>query len=192
MSKFFKHDLALVESDMVGEGTRIWAFAHVMKGSIIGKNCNIGDHCFIESGAVVGNEVTIKNGVSVWDKVIIEDSVFIGPNVALTNDLFPRSRNQEWEVVQTLIKIGASIGANSTIICGIEIGEYSMIGAGSVVSRSISPYTLVYGNPAEFKAYICQCTNKLIFEKKDESTCSICGKKYVKSSGIVNYAPGNQ
>ena len=144
-----------------------------------------------ESGAVVGDDVTIKNGVSVWDKITIEDSVFIGPNVALTNDLLPRSRDPEWKVVGTLIKQGASIGANSTIICGIEIGEYSMVGAGSVVSKSISPYTLVYGNPAEFKAFICQCTNKLFFDKKEKAICSNCSKEYIIDSGIVKYASSN-
>jgi acetyltransferase-like isoleucine patch superfamily enzyme len=191
MSKFFKHDHALVESDTVGNGTRIWAFAHVMKGSIIGNNCNIGDHCFIESGAVVGDDVTIKNGVSVWDKITIQDGVFIGPNVSLTNDLLPRSRNQQWKIVETLIKKGASIGANATIICGIEIGEYAMVGAGSVVSKSISPYTLVYGNPAVVKAYICQCTNKLLFDKNDQSSCSKCGKPYIINNGLVQYATSN-
>jgi len=192
MSNYFKHDNALVESDDIGEGTRVWAFVHIMKNSIVGKNCNIGDHCFIESGAVIGNEVTIKNGVSVWDSVIIEDSVFLGPNVSLTNDLFPRSRNDQWKAVATTIRKGASIGANATIICGVQIGEYSMVGAGSVVSRSISPYTLVFGNPAEFKAFICQCTNNLVFDNKEKAICSNCRKEYIMKSGIVKYASINK
>ncbi len=185
MANYFKHPMALVESEEIGKGTRIWAFAHIMKGAKVGQNCNIGDHCFIESGAVVGNNVTIKNGVSVWDKVKIENNVFLGPNVVLTNDLLPRSK-KDWIPMETVIREGATIGANATLICGIEIGAYSMVGAGAVVSRSVPPYTLVYGNPARIRGYICQCARKLIF-KNNKAVCTNCDKRYIEKDGVVQH-----
>jgi acetyltransferase-like isoleucine patch superfamily enzyme len=183
MADYFKHPLALVESDEIGEGTRVWAFAHVMKGATIGRNCNIGDHCFVEAGAQVGDNVTIKNGVSVWDKVRIERDVFLGPNVVLTNDLLPRSK-QDWVPAETVIREGASVGANATIICGVEVGTYSFVGAGAVVSGNIPPYALAYGNPARVQGYVCQCARKLTFDH-DHAVCAQCGKRYVKSNGVV-------
>jgi acetyltransferase-like isoleucine patch superfamily enzyme len=189
MVNYFKHPMALVESEEIGEGSRVWAFAHIMKGAKVGQNCNIGDHCFIESGAVVGDNVTIKNGVSVWDKVKIENNVFLGPNVVLTNDLLPRSK-KDWVPMETIIREGATIGANATIICGVEIGTYSMVGAGAVVSRSVPPYALVYGNPARIRGYICRCARKLIF-KNNKATCTNCNKRYVKKNGVVQYVGEN-
>lgn len=186
MTSYFKHPMALVESDEVGEGTRVWAFAHIMKGAKVGRNCNIGDHCFIESGAVVGDNVTIKNGVSVWNKVKIENNVFLGPNVVLTNDPLPRSRNKDWVPMETIIREGATVGANATIICGIEIGTYCMIGAGGVVSRSVPPYALVYGNPTRTKGYICQCARKLTFNG-NKARCTNCNKRYVKRDEVVSH-----
>lgn len=186
MAKYFRHPMALVDSDEIGEGTRVWAFAHIMRGAKLGQNCNIGDHCFIESGAVVGDNVTIKNSVSVWDKVKIENNVFLGPNVVLTNDLLPRSGNKNWVPIETIIREGATIGANSTIICGVEIGTYSMVGAGAVVSRTVPPYTLVYGNPARHRAYICQCARKLLF-KNNEALCANCNKRYVKKNEVIRH-----
>lgn len=183
MADFFTHNTALVESDQIGDGTRIWAYAHIMRGAQIGENCNVGDHSFVESGAVIGNNVTIKNGVSIWDKVTIEDGVFLGPNVALTNDLWPRSRKADWQIVSTLIQTGATIGANATIVCGISIGQYAMIGAGSVVTRNVPAYGICYGNPARHHGWICKCTKKLKFES-DIAVCE-CGHKYKKTNSEV-------
>lgn len=181
-----KHKTALVESDQIGSGTRIWAFAHVMAGATIGRNCNIGDHCFIESGAVIGNDVTIKNGVSVWDKVTIKDGVFVGPNATLTNDLWPRSRNADWQARETIIEKGATIGANATILCGIRIGSYSMIGAGSVVTREIPDHALFYGNPAKLNGWVCICSAKLNFTGAT-TTCKKCDRAYRKSNRSVTF-----
>jgi UDP-2-acetamido-3-amino-2,3-dideoxy-glucuronate N-acetyltransferase len=182
--KFFKHETALVESENVGSGTRIWAYTHVMSGAVVGENCNICDHCFIESGAVIGNNVTIKNGVSVWDKVTIEEGAFVGPNATLTNDLWPRSRNPKWQVKETLIGRGATIGANATILCGIRIGAFTMIGAGSVVTRDLPDYALCYGNPARVQGWVCACTSKLNFAGTG-ATCGECGAQYLKSNQKV-------
>jgi UDP-2-acetamido-3-amino-2,3-dideoxy-glucuronate N-acetyltransferase len=183
MVDFFKHETALVESEQIGAGTRIWAYAHVMKGAVIGENCNICDHSFIESGAVIGSNVTIKNGVAIWDRVTIEDYVFLGPNAALTNDLWPRSRKPDWKVSPTLIERGATIGANATIVCGIRIGAYAMIGAGAVVTRNVPAYAICYGNPARVQGWVCSCAVKLDF-RSAETTCE-CGKRYRRSNGEV-------
>lgn len=144
----FVHRHALCESSHVGEGTRIWAFAHVLEGAHIGRDCNVCDHVFIEGGVVVGDRVTIKNGVQLWDGVTLEDDVFVGPNATFTNDLFPRSRKRPEHWPRTCVRRGASIGANATLLAGIEIGERAMVGAGAVVTRSVPPGAIVAGNPA--------------------------------------------
>ena len=150
----FIHPQALVESNKIGAGTRVWAFAHVMKGARIGAGCNIGDHSFIESGVIVGNDVTIKNGVSVWDGVEIENLVFVGPNVAFTNDTRPRSKIYHPVPERTRILEGASIGANATILAGITIGKYAMVGAGSVVTKDVKDFELVVGCPARHSGWL--------------------------------------
>src|SRR5688572_22845170 len=150
----FKHPLALVESDSIGEGTRIWAFAHVLPHAKIGRECNICDHTFIENDVVVGDRVTVKCGVQLWDGVSIEDDVFIGPNATFTNDLFPRSRMRPEKFSTTVVRKGASIGANATILAGVEIGVKAMIGAGAVVTRSVPPNAIVVGNPARITGYV--------------------------------------
>ena len=150
----FIHPQALVESDEIGAGTRIWAFAHVMKGAKIGKGCNIGDHSFVESGVSIGNDVTVKNGVSVWDGVEIGDLVFVGPNVAFTNDTRPRSKIYHPEPERTRIFEGASIGANATILAGITIGKYAMVGAGAVVTKNVRDFELVVGCPAKHAGWV--------------------------------------
>ncbi len=174
---FYKHPNAIVESSNIGKGTRIWAFSHILEKAVIGDNCNIGEGCFIENEVVIGSDVVIKNNISIWDGVTIEDDVFLGPNVVLTNDLFPRSKVFHPEPTKILVKKGASIGANATIICGITVGKYAMIGAGSVVTKDVPSYSLVYGNPAGFISWICVCTNKLSFD--NETVCT-CGRKYKK------------
>ena len=173
----FKHPLALVESRSIGRGTRVWAWAHVMEGARVGADCNIGEHCFIEKGAVLGDRVTVKNGVAVWEGVIAEDDVFLGPNVALTNDLRPRSKVYHARVTRTLLKRGASIGANATLLCGITIGAYAMIGAGAVVTRDVPAHGLVVGNPARLKGHVCRCGERLRVGRRSAS-CNSCDRKY--------------
>lgn len=146
MNKY--HPTALVETKDIGKNTNIWAFTHILKGSKIGDNCNICDYVYIEYGVTIGNNVTIKNYAFLPEGVVIEDDVFIGPHVVFTNDLYPISKNKSFQPMKTIIKQGASIGANSTILPGITIGAGSMIGAGSIVTKDVSPGDLVYGNPA--------------------------------------------
>jgi acetyltransferase-like isoleucine patch superfamily enzyme len=145
---FFKHDQALVESVQIGAGTRIWAFSHILPGATIGHDCNICDHVFIENDVVVGDYVTIKCGVQLWDGLRVENKVFIGPNATFTNDKFPRSKQYPGEFPQTIIREGASIGANATILPGLTIGKNAMVGAGAVVTKDVPPDVIVTGNPA--------------------------------------------
>jgi len=144
----FVHPRGICESSEVGEGTRIWAFAHVLAGARIGAECNICDSVFIENGVVVGDRVTVKSGVQLWDGLRVGDDVFIGPNATFTNDPFPRSKVYEHEVAVTRVEDGASIGANATILPGLTIGTRAMVGAGSVVTHDVPPGALVVGNPA--------------------------------------------
>lgn len=147
MKDVFIHPQALCESTNVGEGTRIWAFAHILPGARIGKNCNVCDGVFVENEVVIGDNVTIKCGVQVWDGITVEDNVFIGPNATLTNDMYPKSRNTEWKLLRTILRKGCSIGANATILPGLEIGEGAMIGAGAVVTKSVPAHAVIVGNP---------------------------------------------
>jgi UDP-2-acetamido-3-amino-2,3-dideoxy-glucuronate N-acetyltransferase len=149
----FVHANALLESPKVGAGTRVWAFAHVLPGAVIGRDCNICDQVFIENDVVVGDRVTIKCGIQLWDGVRLEDDVFLGPNVTFTNDRYPRSGHQPTRYPETFVKRGASIGANATILPGLTIGPGSMIGAGSVVTRNVPPNAIVVGNPARIVRY---------------------------------------
>lgn len=145
---YFVHEKGICESKNIGKDTKIWAFTHILPKAIIGKNCNICDFVFIENDVIIGNNVTIKCGVQIWDGITIEDNVFIGPNVTFTNDKFPRSKVYPDQFLKTKIEKGASLGANSTILPGIIIGKNAMIGAGSVVTHSVSTDTIVVGNPA--------------------------------------------
>ncbi len=150
------HETALVQSQHIGTGTRIWQFVVILPAAVIGEHCNICSHCFIENEVRVGNQVTIKSGVQLWDGVTLEDRVFVGPNVTFTNDLYPRSQQYAEEWSKTLVQQGASIGANTTLISGITIGRFAMIGAGSVVTKDIPAYTLWYGNPAQHRGYVTE------------------------------------
>jgi acetyltransferase-like isoleucine patch superfamily enzyme/dTDP-4-dehydrorhamnose 3,5-epimerase-like enzyme len=154
MADFFKHPQALVESEHVGKGTRVWAFAHVLPGAVIGEDCNVCDHVFVENDVVVGDRVTLKCGVQLWDGLRIEDDVFVGPNATFTNDPFPRSKQRLAAYPRTLIREGASIGANATILCGLTVGRRAMVGAGAVVTRSVPAYAVVVGNPARIVRYV--------------------------------------
>lgn len=179
------HPQALVETEHIGHGTSVWAFAHVMSGARIGSACNIGDHAFIESGAIVGNNVTIKNQVLIWDGVTIEDNVFIGPRVTFTNDRFPRSprmpeakaryESRENWLACTIVRQGCSIGAGAIICPGIELGEFSVIGAGAVVTKDVAPYCLVLGNPARFYRFVCGCGKPLNGDWRF-TDCPSCGQ----------------
>jgi UDP-2-acetamido-3-amino-2,3-dideoxy-glucuronate N-acetyltransferase len=151
---FFQHAQAIVETPFVGEGTSIWAFAHILRGARIGRDCNICDHTFIENDVVIGDRVTIKCGVQLWDGVAIEDDVFIGPNATFTNDAFPRSKHRPPEFLRTRVRRGASIGANATILPGLTVGEYAMIGAGAVLTRDAPARAILMGNPAVIKGYV--------------------------------------
>ncbi len=174
---FFRHEQALVETDDIGEGTRVWAFTHVMSGAKVGRDCNIGEHCFIEKGAVLGDGVTIKNHVAVWAGVTVEDGAFIGPHASLTNDLRPRSRHAGWTLRETRIGQGVTIGANATLLCGIEIGPFAFVGAGAVVTASVPAHTLVYGNPARPRGFVCRCAEPIAF-RNNIAVCAGCNRRY--------------
>lgn len=175
---YFIHPTALVATDKIKKETRIWAFCNIQKDVEIGEDCNICDHCSIESGVKISDRVTVKNGVALWDGMTIEDDVFIGPNAVFTNDIYPRSKVYHSEVDKTLIKKGASVGANAVIVAGITIGSYAFIGAGAVLTKDVSDYTLWYGNPAEFQGYVCRCGKRLDVSDANESINCQCGLKY--------------
>ena len=186
MSSFYAHPQALVESAEIGEGTRIWAFAHVMDGAQIGAHCNLGDHAFVEAGVVLGNNVTVKNGVAIWAGVTAENNVFIGPNVVFTNDRNPRAavKKTKDQFLPTRLCEGASLGANVTVVCGITMGRYAFAGAGAVLTRNVPDFALVVGNPAHLVGYMCECGEKLAADL----TCA-CGRKYAKENARVVRVP---
>lgn len=154
MANYFVHEKAICESGHIGENTRIWAFAHILPKAVIGSECNICDGVFIENDVLIGNRVTVKCGVQLWDGLTVEDDVFIGPNVTFTNDRFPRSKIYPAQFSGTIIRKGASIGANATVLPGLEIGTGAMIGAGAVITRSVPPNAIAVGNPARITGYV--------------------------------------
>jgi UDP-2-acetamido-3-amino-2,3-dideoxy-glucuronate N-acetyltransferase len=173
------HKLSDVQSTNIGNGTYIWQFSVVLSGAIIGNNCNINCNCFIENDVTIGNNVTVKSGVQIWDGTTLEDNVFIGPNVTFTNDLVPRSKMYPSKFLKTIVKKGASIGANTTIVGGVEIGECAFVGAGSVVTKNIPAFTVWYGNPAKHKGYITENAVMLGTDLYDKQT----GTQYVFAEG---------
>lgn len=179
---FFKHERALVHPEaQIGEGTRIWANANILGGAIIGEHCNVCDGCYIERGAVIGDHVTLKNGVAIFDGVTIEDDVFVGAGVVFINDRNPRShRKDAWTLEKTLVQQGSSIGANATVMCGLTIGMYAVIGAGAVVTRNVAAYTIVVGNPAKPAGYACRCGRRLGPDLK----CA-CGTTYQINNNTI-------
>jgi UDP-2-acetamido-3-amino-2,3-dideoxy-glucuronate N-acetyltransferase len=174
----FVHSAGLCESEQVGVGTRIWAFAHVMRGAVLGTNCNICDHAFIETGARLGNGVTVKNAVLVWDGVVVEDDVFLGPGTVFTNELRPRAARERSlvTVTPTIVARGATLGANVTIVCGTRIGELAFVAAGSVVVDDVPRHAFVAGNPARQRGWVCECGSPL-----DAQLACVCGRVYATS-----------
>jgi acetyltransferase-like isoleucine patch superfamily enzyme len=179
MSEYFIHENAIVEPGcQIGARTRIWAFVHILPGAIIGEDCNICDHCFVENDVVIGDNVTIKSGIYVWDGLRISNQVFLGPNVAFTNDKTPRSKCHSKNLPQTFILEGASIGANATILPGVTIGQWAMIGAGSIVTKDVPAFALVLGSPARQAGYVCICAQRLQISQEPGYIRCECGKAY--------------
>ncbi len=187
MKDVFIHEQGICESTKVGARTKIWAFAHVLPGAAIGEDCNICDGVFIENDVTVGNKVTIKCGVQLWDGITIDDDVFIGPNVTFSNDPFPRSKITPKEPARTRVRAGASIGANATILPGIEIGSKAMIGAGSVVTMNVPPNAVVFGNPAKINRYVE--TDTCQWEQIKENDAERIVESPVK--GVLRYSLSN-
>lgn len=168
------HPTALCESDDVGPRTRIWAFAHVLKGAVIGADCNVGDHAYVEGGARLGDRVTVKNAVLLWDGVTVEDDVFLGPRVTFTNDMRPRAhiRRPPEQFTRTIVRRGASLGAAAVVVCGVTIGEHALVGAGAVLLADVAPHALVVGNPARRVGWVCECGERL----QPGDPCGACGR----------------
>lgn len=183
--KYFVHESSYVDEPCeIGEGTKIWHFCHIMKNSRIGKNCKLGQNVVVSPGVEIGNNVKIQNNVSVYTGVVLEDDVFCGPSMVFTNIFNPRSaypRNTEDDYLKTIVRKGASIGANATVVCGNEIGKHAFIGAGSVVTKNIPSYALVYGNPARISGWVCECGVKLEI-KDNKASCKECLKEYVEEN----------
>ncbi|MDR2839769.1 MAG: N-acetyltransferase [Paludibacter sp.] len=178
---YFSHSTAIIEPDCtIGEGTHIWLFSHIMQGCTIGKNCNIGQNVVISPKVIIGNNVKIQNNVSLYTGVICADDVFIAPSAVFTNVINPRSFiERKTEFRPTNIRRGATIGANATIICGNEIGEYALIGAGAVVTKDVKPFALLAGNPARQIGWVSKNGHKLIFDENNEAICPETGEKYI-------------
>ena len=182
---YFVHESSYVDEPCeIGEGTKIWHFSHVMKQSRIGRNCNIGQNVLISPGCVLGNNVKVQNNVSIYTGVILEDDVFCGPSMVFTNVVNPRSHvERKNEYRQTLVKQGATIGANATIVCGVTLGRYCFIGAGAVVTRDVSDYAMVYGNPSRQRGWVCSCGHTLavradMSDAEDGVSCGSCGVEF--------------
>jgi UDP-2-acetamido-3-amino-2,3-dideoxy-glucuronate N-acetyltransferase len=190
MKEYYVHESSYVEDGAeIGSGTKIWHFCHVMPRAYIGQRCNIGQNVFIASDVTVGDNVKIQNNVSLYNGVILEDDVFLGPSMAFTNVTNPRSHViRKDEYLTTLVRRGASIGANATIVCGVTLGRYSFVGAGSVLTHDVPDFALVYGNPARLQGWMCQCGIRLKFAQDgdhEKATCEHCGDQYTKYGLVV-------
>ena len=186
-TNFFAHTTAVIdEGAKIGEGTHIWHFSHLMKGCSIGNNCTIGQNVFIASNVIIGNNVKVQNNVSLYEGVICEDDVFLGPSCVFTNVINPRSAvSRKTNFKKTLVKRGATIGANATIICGVRISEYAFIGAGTVVTKNVAAYALVTGNPAKQTGWMSEHGNKLEFNSEGIAVCKTTGETYHLKNNAV-------
>lgn len=191
---YFAHESAFVdEGAVIGEGTRIWHFSHLMNGCRLGENCNIGQNVVVSPKVVLGNNVRVQNNVSIYEGVICEDDVFLGPSMVFTNVINPRSAvSRKHEYRPTLVKRGASIGANATIICGNTIGEFAFIGAGAVVTKNIAPYALVTGNPARQRGWMSEYGHKLQFDENGRASCPESNEQYILENNSVRKISTNQ
>jgi UDP-2-acetamido-3-amino-2,3-dideoxy-glucuronate N-acetyltransferase len=185
---FYAHPTAVIDEGCeIGEGTKIWHFSHIMPGAKIGKHCNIGQNVVISPDVVLGNNVKVQNNVSIYTGVNCEDDVFLGPSCVFTNVINPRSAvNRKSEYAKTIVKKGASIGANATIVCGNDLGEFCFIGAGTVVTKYVPPYALIVGNPGRQIGWMSEYGHRLEFDEKGLAICKESGEKYILSSGKVN------
>lgn len=186
MSDYFVHESSYVdEGARIGKGTRIWHFSHVMPGAVIGERCNLGQNVVVMPGTVIGNNVKIQNNVSIYEGVTLEDDVFCGPSCVFTNVINPRSHvSRKSEFLKTLVRRGASIGANATILCGATLGEYAFIGAGAVVRGNVPPYALMVGVPARQAGWVCACGTRLDLVHS-AVTCGTCGTEYREKAGVL-------
>ncbi|MDP2087942.1 MAG: DapH/DapD/GlmU-related protein [Flavobacteriaceae bacterium] len=187
MSDYFAHETAVIdEGCTIGKGTKIWHFSHIMPNCTIGENCNIGQNAVVSPGVVLGKNVKVQNNVSIYTGVICEDDVFLGPSMVFTNVINPRSAIiRKNEYLQTIVKKGASIGANATIICGNNIGEYALIGAGAVVTKSVKPYALVVGNPSKQLGWVSEYGHRLHFNASGTAICDESKEMYQLKSDCV-------
>ena len=185
---YFSHPTAVIDADCaIGEGTKIWHFSHIMTGSTIGQNCNLGQNVVVSPGVVLGNNVKVQNNVSIYTGVTCEDDVFLGPSMVFTNVINPRSfvvRKDEYK--STIVRKGASIGANATIVCGIEIGAFSLIGAGAVIIRPVPPYALMVGNPARQIGWVSEQGYNLDFDQENKAWCEQENQGYALVNGRVS------
>ena len=186
-AEVFVHPTAVIDAGaQIGAGTAIWHFCHIMPGAVIGAGCNIGQNVFIDNGVIVGNGVKIQNNVSLYNGVVVEDDVFIGPSAVFTNVINPRSFiERKTEFRPTFIRRGATLGANVTIVCGLEVGAYAMVGAGAVITKDVKPFALVYGNPAKQKGWVSKAGYALVFNEEGCATCSGDGSGYTFKDGLV-------
>jgi UDP-2-acetamido-3-amino-2,3-dideoxy-glucuronate N-acetyltransferase len=191
MSEFFAHESAFIdEGCTIGKGSKIWHFSHIMSNCTLGENCNIGQNVVISPEVVLGRNVKVQNNVSIYTGVICEDDVFLGPSMVFTNVTNPRSAvNRKSQYAKTVVKKGASIGANATIVCGHDIGEFAFIGAGAVVTKNVPAYALVIGNPARQTGWMSEYGHKLHFNTEGKATCPESGDVYQLENGIVSKLP---
>ena len=183
VSEVYVDPTAIVDDNVcLGDSTKVWHFVHIMSDAKIGKQCIIADYVYVGRNVKIGDNVKLENRATVYEGVTIEDDVFVGPHVTFTNDPYPRSFNKDWKILSTYVKKGSSIGARTVVVCGVTIGEYALVGSGSVVTQNVPSHALVYGNPARVKGFVCRCGRKLETQKKlaDKVTmrCSVCNEKY--------------
>lgn len=185
---YFSHETAVLdEGCTIGDGTRVWHFSHIMKDSVLGENCNIGQNVVVSPGVKLGNNVKVQNNVSIYTGVECEDDVFLGPSCVFTNVTNPRSAvNRRGQYEKTIVRKGASIGANATIVCGNDIGKFAFIGAGAVVTKEIPAYSLWVGNPARHIGWMSEFGHRLHFDEKNEATCEESGEKYILKNNAVS------